>query len=413
MIHAMEEPIQEDPGTLSAIGWYVHLPFCRVKCGYCDFYSLPTIAELIDDLVDAIGEEIRRRDPQRPVETVFIGGGTPTELSPPALQSILRSIADRLGRVAEWTVEANPTSTDELKLDALIRAGVNRISFGAQSFRPEELRVLDRHHDPRHIGVSVRAARRAGFDNLNLDLIFGIPGQSLSGWRDTLTRALDLGPDHLSCYALMYEEGTALTQLRRKGRIIPCDDDLEADMFELTIEQLTSAGFDHYEISNFALPGRQCRANVIYWENREYLGIGPSAVSYLDGIRCKNVADVRAYVERMRSDPAAVQVEGERLSPPARAGETAVQMLRLSRGIRVDRFSLLTGYDPRTLFAAPIEALSEQRLLQADEHSIRLTRRGMLLANHVMREFLVDEKDINRTPVRTGSASSNHPRQLT
>lgn len=341
-------------------------------------------------------------DPLRPVESIFIGGGTPTELPSDALDSILGAVRERTGPVREWTVEANPTSADQLKLDILIQQGVNRVSFGAQSFHPEELKVLERLHDARHIGDSVRAARAVGFDNLNLDLIYAIPGQTLVTWRDSLRRAIDLETEHLSCYALMYEPGTSLTKQRTQGKIISCDEDLEAEMFELTIEELTSVGFEHYEISNFAKSSRRCRANVIYWENHDYLGIGPSAVSYLDGERRKNVPDVRRYVELMSSDPSAIIVEREQLPPRDRACETAVQMLRLTRGIDIESFRVRTGYDPLELFAEPIDQSRENGLLVCGDEFIQLTRRGMLLSNRVMAEFLLDAKPQEVVDARAG-----------
>lgn len=421
-----------------AIGWYFHLPFCTTKCGYCDFYSLPTIPALTDGLTHALLAELSLRDPGRPVETIFVGGGTPTVLPAEALGTILRRIARRAGQVAEFTVEANPSSTDELKLDLLRGCGVNRVSFGAQSFDPAELAVLERIHDPRHIFESVAAARAAGFNNINLDLIYAIPGQTVESWRNTLRRAIDLGAEHLSCYALMYEPGTSLTRLRHQGRVIPSEENTEAEMFDCTIDILTAAGFEHYEISNFARPGRRCRANIIYWENREYLGIGPSAVSYLDGVRRKNVPDVRRYVEAMTSDEtptgtisndatrhatishdasstgeasiaasphrarlshlpsrppdpcAAIIHEQEQLSPIERAGETAVQMLRLTDGVSYDRFRTITGHDAAALFADRAAEFARLGLLNADNRGFRLTRRGLLVANRVMQEFLAD-----------------------
>ncbi|RIK66332.1 MAG: coproporphyrinogen III oxidase [Planctomycetota bacterium] len=401
-----------------AIGWYFHLPFCTTKCGYCDFYSLPTIPALTDGLTHALLAELSLRDPGRPVETIFVGGGTPTVLPAEALGTILRRIARRAGQVAEFTVEANPSSTDELKLDLLRGCGVNRVSFGAQSFDPAELAVLERIHDPRHIFESVAAARAAGFNNINLDLIYAIPGQTVESWRNTLRRAIDLGAEHLSCYALMYEPGTSLTRLRHQGRVIPSEENTEAEMFDCTIDILTAAGFEHYEISNFARPGRRCRANIIYWENREYLGIGPSAVSYLDGVRRRNVPDVRRYVEAMTSDEtptrtssittppqgtsrsllpslqsdpcAAIIHEQEQLSPIERAGETAVQMLRLTDGVSYDRFRTITGHDAAALFADRAAEFARLGLLNADNRGFRLTRRGLLVANRVMQEFLAD-----------------------
>lgn len=371
-----------------SVGWYVHLPFCTTKCGYCDFYSLPTIPALVNELVAALRGELLARDPGRPVATIFVGGGTPTVLPAEALETVLRLLAERAGPVAEFTVEANPSSTDELKLSLLRRVGVNRISFGAQSFQPEELRVLERIHDPRHIAESVMAARAAGFDNLNLDLIYGVPGQTFERWRDNLRRAVDLGPEHLSCYALMYEPGTSLTRLKKEGRLLAAEEDLEADMFEMTIDELTAAGFEHYEISNFARPGRRCRANVIYWENREYLGIGPSAVSYVDGLRRKNVADVRRYIEGLRADPRSIVAEEERLDSLRSACETAVQMLRLTAGIDLAAFQARTGYDAAQLFSEAAERLAGLGLVERTPGAIRLTRKGMLVSNRVMMEFL-------------------------
>lgn len=394
----MRTSIQGNLDSGSHIGWYLHLPFCRTKCGYCDFYSLPTISGLIGDLVRSILAELSQRAPRRPVETIFIGGGTPTELPPKALETLLAGVAERAGPVSEWTVEANPTSAPKSKLEVLRRLGVNRVSFGAQSFRPDELKMLERLHDPRHIGESVRAARAVGFENVSLDLIYAIPGrkspavppQTLSRWRDSLRQAIDLDPDHLSCYGLMYEPGTALTRSRDQGDIIPCADTVEADMFEMTIEELGAAGYDHYEISNFAKPGRQCRANIIYWNNLEYLGVGPSAVSYLDGMRQRNVPDVRSYVQLMQSDPGAIAAEHEQLAPLAHACETAVQMLRMTRGIDVSQFQTQTGFDARDLFARPIQRFSQLGLLKSDDQTIHLTRRGLLLANSVMADFLIE-----------------------
>ncbi|MCK6455108.1 MAG: radical SAM family heme chaperone HemW [Phycisphaerae bacterium] len=377
------------------IGWYVHLPYCTTKCGYCDFYSLPTRPEKIPELVTAIQREADARDPHRPIRTVFIGGGTPTVLPAEALRAVLEPIRRRLGEpdagAVEFTCEANPSSADELKLDLLRELGVNRLSLGAQSFNPDELRVLERIHDPAHITEAVRLARRAGFDNVNLDLIFAVPGQTRRSWLDSLNRAMDLAPEHIACYALTFEEGTALTKQKRMNLVRPCDEELEAELFESTIDHLTAAGYEHYEISNFARPGRRCRHNLIYWNNEEYLGLGPSAVSYLDGVRTKNIADVFRFTAAWLNgdDPGdRVVVEREFLDPPHRARETAFQMLRLIEGIRFDDFRRATGYDAPALFSEPIERNVRTGLLERRDGSVRLTRSGLLLANRVMQDFL-------------------------
>ena len=388
-----------------SVGWYVHLPFCRTKCGYCDFYSLPTINALVPQLVESLIAELRLRDPQRPVRTIFVGGGTPTELPAESLEALLGAIGRTAGPVAEWTVEANPSSATDLKLDLLRRNGVNRISFGAQSFFEDELAVLERIHNPAHISDSVTAARRAGFTNINLDLIYGIPGQSLDRWHASLDQAVALEPAHLSCYALMYEPGTALTRQRAQGRVSPCDESLEVEMFESTIERLKAAGYEQYEISNFARPGRQCEANLIYWRNEEYLGIGPSAVSFLDGARTRNVADVRKYVQTGGSDPDTIIIERERLTGARAAAETAIQWLRLTCGIDRAVFRERSGHDARALFASAIATGAAAGLVEVSESAIRLTRRGQLLSNYVMRLFLDDVDEPGPAAVGPGVIS--------
>ncbi len=373
--------------TKPAIGLYVHLPFCTTKCGYCDFYSLPTLPDQIAGLVESLDAESTQRDPGRPIETVFIGGGTPTVLPADALACVLSRIRQTAGEVPEFTCEANPSSTDELKLELLKRHGVNRISFGAQSFHPDDLTVLQRIHDPSDIGESVRAARMAGFDNVNLDLIFGIPGQPPARWRETLRRAIELEPDHLSCYSLMYEPGTQLTKLRQQGALSPCNEDHEIEMFEMTGDVLASAGYQRYEISNFARPGRECRANIIYWENREYLGIGPSAVSYLDGVRRKNIADIRRYVERRGGTMGDIVAESEQLSPQDRALETAMQMLRLSTGINRRRFFEITAFEADPLLGDRLMPFVELGLVESGAQGWRFTTPGLMVSNRILSEL--------------------------
>lgn len=384
----MEKTAQNSAPVSSPIGWYFHLPFCRSKCHYCDFYSEAIDRRDMSAFVAALLLELRLRRPARAVDTVYIGGGTPTVLPDDQLYKILDAIAGVAGPVTEFTIEANPESVEEGKLRRAVAYGVNRLSLGAQSFVADELALLGRCHEPQDIARAVQCGRAAGVANLGLDLIFAIPGQSLGSWRTNLLAAIELEPQHLSCYALTYEEGTRLAQLRNDGKHRPADESLEAEMFELAIHELMAAGYEHYEISNFAKPGCRCRANEIYWDNREYLGVGPSAVSYLDGVRRRNVADVRRYVEGLRVDPSCVVEEEERLSPLERAGETAVQMLRLTRGIDPDLFRQLTGFDAYELFAVPIARFVQLGLMKAEPSSIHLTRRGMLVANQVMVDFL-------------------------
>jgi oxygen-independent coproporphyrinogen-3 oxidase len=287
----------------------------------------------------------------------------------------------------EFTVEANPASLTDAKAGFLRDHGVTRISMGAQSFHKHELHVLDRIHRPEDVAASAEIVRRAGFAHFNLDLIFGIPGQTRGSWEESLRRAIDLGPDHLACYGLTYEPDTPLRERRDAGLLRQVDDDWEAELYLSAIDTLADAGFAQYEISNFARPGGRSLHNLRYWKNLPGIGIGPSAASYLGGRRWRNVPDLARYVACVRSgdDPA---IESETLSALERAGETAMLQLRLVEGIRCRAFATATGFDPHLLFADQIERYTGQGLLDADEERIALTRAGRLLGDAVIAEFL-------------------------
>ena len=374
------------------LGLYVHVPFCPRKCGYCDFYSVvpaegdcrPLAAALLTELQTAVGQrEVR-------VETMFVGGGTPTFLPSPEFDRLFSA----LGRLAakhdpvEFTVEANPASLTAPKAALLRGCGVNRISMGAQSFNRQELEQLDRLHSPEDISAGATIIRQAGFEHFSLDLIFGIPGQTLASWTDSLRRAIELGPDHLACYGLTYEPGTPLRAKLDAGRITPVDEETEVELYLAAIDHLAAAGFRQYEISNFARPDGQCRHNLRYWRNQPGLGIGPSAASYLDGRRWRNVPDVAEYIDRITAGRG-VLAEEETLSPRERAGETAMLQLRLIDGIRCCEFHAQTGFDPLGLFAAPIAEHGARGLLTADADRIALTRRGRPVADAVIADFLL------------------------
>lgn len=374
---------------------YVHVPFCRARCGYCDFYSELYRADAVQPLLNALSTELAGYASQRELalETVFIGGGTPTVLPAEALKQLLHicTIVAR-GRPSEFTVEANPATIDAQKAAVLVSAGVNRVSMGAQSFEPAELSVLERTHRPEQVPETIAICRSAGVRAVSLDLIFGIPGQSLQSWLFSLDQAIALEPEHISCYGLTYEPGTRLHAQAQARRVTPVDPDLEADMYEAAIDRLASAGFAQYEISNFARPGQQCRHNLTYWRNEPYLGVGPSAAGYLAGERYKNVADVAEYVRRIAAgaDP---REETERLPPEKCAGETVMLALRTVEGLSRARFAERFGQDPLTWFAqrnggSAIAQNVANGLLEVTPEAIRLTRRGMLVANDVMAEFL-------------------------
>jgi len=385
---------------------YLHVPFCTTKCGYCDFYSLGGGVQPTGRLVECLLAELTRRLTQfEPVlVTIFVGGGTPTVLGGQELTRLFWSLGQlaSLHPVGEFTVEANPETLDTDKANALLRADVTRLSLGAQSFHPAELAVLERIHDPASLAASVKTARAAGFEQINLDLIFGIPGQTLVSWRDSLRAALELEPTHLACYGLTYEPGTALAARRDRGLVQPCDENLEAEMFCATIDELAAAGFQHYEISNYALPGCRCEHNLRYWRNEPYLGIGPSAASYVNGRRWRNVPHLDRYLQTVEAG-CWPETDVETLDALSAIRETAMLGLRLREGVAVAAVRRRFGVDPLALFRPMIESFSALGLLEADQRFIRLTRRGLMVANEVMAEFLtgqVDEAAISN-PVAT------------
>ncbi len=370
---------------------YVHVPFCRRLCGYCAFYSVIPDDNIIQPLVDALIREIDRSANLQnlAVKTVFVGGGTPTTLPPTQLQRLLKRLRElSIGdSISEFTVEANPATVTPEIAKIMAEAGVNRVSIGAQSFDPADLAVLERSHQPAQVAKTVAICRQAGIARVNLDLIFAIPGQTLKSWRQSLDAALALQSDHLACYGLTFEPGTRLHDQLRQGLIDRPSQDLDADMFELLISTLTDAGYDHYEISNFARPGCRCEHNLCYWHNHPYLGIGPAAAGLIDGIRYKNAEDVVGYTRDVLAGQTPRREE-ERLTNEQRARETAMLELRLAEGIERAAFQDRYKLDPTVFFESAIGKHTARGLLEVTDRHIRLTRAGLPLADVVIVDFL-------------------------
>lgn len=372
---------------------YVHVPFCHTICGYCDFYSEVFDKQAIGPLVDSLLAELATYETAHAfsVDTIFVGGGTPTTLPPELLQKLLTKLASLADRdlPLEFTSEANPATVTPEVAAALVNSGVNRVSIGAQSFDAGELQVLERIHRPPQVAETIRIARAAGIDNVSIDLIFAVPGQSLASWMRNLDAALALNTDHLSCYGLTFEPGTPLHRQLSEGRVRKVDEDLEAEMYEATIERLAREGYRQYEVSNFARPGRECRHNLRYWNNDGYLGIGPSACGFLAdrGLRYRNVPDTAAYVRAIRAGKSP-QIESEELSREAQMRDAAWLGLRQNRGIDRATFRDRYAQDFVDAFPAAVEELRLDGLLEVDDATIRLTRRGLLLGNHVAARFL-------------------------
>ena len=370
----------------SRVGLYIHVPFCRTKCRYCGFYSEPIGAHDVAAVVPAMISEMKRHELGEDVSTVYIGGGSPSCLPPEHLLELVRYASQRCPAAAEFTIEVNPGQVDQKLLAALREAGVNRLSVGAQSFVQRELDFLGRGYSVDSIGRAVQQARKAGFDNISLDLIFAVPGSSLETWKHTLSAAIALEVNHISAYSLTYEERTPLARDRAAGVVEPVDEDTDRAMYELTIDELEGAGIRQYEISNFARAGFECRHNLNYWANGSYVGIGPAAASYLNGTRSTNVANIKEYVRAVTAGETAAE-SGETLIPLERACETAVLNLRRRWGIDLAEFRKLTGFDANELFADPIRTYQEQGLIERTDGRVFLTRQALGIADAILCDF--------------------------
>ncbi|MER7788036.1 radical SAM family heme chaperone HemW [Streptomyces sp. NPDC097640] len=401
------EPMPED-GALPAsalsgaagrpLGFYLHVPYCATRCGYCDFNTY-TATELRgsggvlasrDNYADMVVEEVRLArkvlgDDPRPVETVFVGGGTPTLLAAADLGRMLGAIRDEFGLAegAEVTTEANPESVDTRYLEELRAAGFNRVSFGMQSARQHVLRVLDRTHTPGRPEACVAEARAAGFDHVNLDLIYGTPGESDEDWRASLEAALGAGPDHVSAYALIVEEGTQLARRIRRGEVPMTDDDVHADRYLIAEETLSAAGFRWYEVSNWATSeAGRCRHNELYWRGADWWGAGPGAHSHVGGVRWWNVKHPGAYAQAL-SEGRSPGAGREVLTDEERRVERILLELRLAEGCPLDLLAPAGA-------AAAAKAMADGLLAPEPYGAGRavLTLRGRLLADAVVRDLV-------------------------
>jgi oxygen-independent coproporphyrinogen-3 oxidase len=366
-------------------GLYVHIPFCTSKCAYCGFYSEPVDLHDTGRLMQAILKELSHAD-TRSVRTVYIGGGSPSCLPVSQLAGLVKAIIDQCSDITEFTVECNPGQVIPAMLERLQSLGVNRLSIGAQSFDSQELQCLGRKHNAQIIKTAVHQAREAGFNNISLDLIFAVCGSTQATWQSGLDQAIALNPEHLSVYALTLEQGTPLAEAVEQGRYSAIDESTDRAMYEQAIDTLIRAGYEHYEISNFAKPGCECKHNIGYWQNRPYIGVGPSAASSSSICRTRNFSDIRTYEIAMESGRSPVE-ETVSISPMERICETAVLNLRTKNGIDVKRFKQVTGQDPLVLFAGPIRMHCEQGLLTIEKERIFLTARALPIADYVLCDF--------------------------
>jgi oxygen-independent coproporphyrinogen-3 oxidase len=379
---------------------YVHVPFCARKCAYCAFYSEPSSGDLINRYVAALIREFELVAANLEPKTIFFGGGTPSLLNLRQWEQILRAM-ERLNLTGaeEFTVECNPATVSPDKAKLLRDFGVNRVSMGVQSLDEPLLNCLGRIHTREMVYKSFDILRRAGFGNLNLDLMFAIPGQTMEIWRATATEALALGSEHLSTYEVIYEDDTPLfTQL--KAGEFDVDEDLSCAMYEELVEQATAAGFRQYEVANFArdktfnlqpstldVPSYACRHNVNYWRGGSFYGLGPSATSYVRGVRTKNWSNTRLYCEQLEKGKRAIESR-EELPPLKRAGETAAFGLRMNAGWAFEAFQRTTHFDLRDGWSAEMNQLVERGWAARDAQHFRLTSQGLRFADSAAEMFL-------------------------
>lgn len=380
---------------------YIHIPFCTTKCTYCAFNTYTNLDDLIPRLVQAVAREAElvARSVGRPaVGTIFFGGGTPSLLTVEQFAHMMAALNRHYDVLpgAEITLEANPNDLNTDYLTGLRRLGLNRISIGMQTTIASELALFARRHNNDAVALAVTAAHRAGFDNLNLDLIYGVPHQTIESWSASLEAAIALKPQHLSLYALGLEEGTPLKKWVDRGQVAAPDDDVAADMYELASERLDEAGYQQYEISNWARPGYESRHNLQYWLNLPYIGLGPGAHGFAGGVRYATVLSPQRYVQALEAaeEPLAFPLspavsESTRLDADTEIAETLIMGLRLTQhGIERAEFRQRFGVDVVDRHRAIIDKYVGYGLLEYDEQRLRITRAGRMLSNAIFRELV-------------------------
>jgi oxygen-independent coproporphyrinogen-3 oxidase len=412
--HANIEPIQGQPqgphspaslplaptchvSALEAVSLYLHIPFCHTRCHYCDFNTYAGILPLREPYVRALLTEIElagtlaqhTNGKLRRARTIFFGGGTPSLLSVDQITRLLNACrqAFAVDEEAEVTLEANPGTLSQEHLSGLRAAGVNRLSMGAQSFDAELLHILGRIHSPEEIRQALHNARAAGFTSINLDLMFGLPTQTMQHWRETLDQALALHPEHLSLYSLIIEEGTPFFDWTQEGSIVPGDEDLCADMYEYADERLQAEGYENYEISNWAMTEHRSRHNLTYWHNLPYLGMGAGAYSYFAGRRFSNVREPLEYI-RLLKERQRPEAESESVGRAQEMSETAFLGLRTAAGIHLPTFEQRFGESFAQFAGNRLQYVTEAGLLEQTDEWLRLSKRGRLLGNEVFLRLL-------------------------
>ncbi|MFB4164867.1 radical SAM family heme chaperone HemW [Alteribacillus sp. JSM 102045] len=382
---------------MTAKAIYVHIPFCKQICYYCDFNKFYLDNQPVDSYIEALESEIKDafliNHNRESIKTVYIGGGTPTALNGKQLEKVILAVkkyAPLLSDELEFTVEVNPGEADLEKLKIMRKHGVNRLSIGVQSFDNNLLKKIGRSHSAEEVWKTVKDAQKAGFENISIDLMFGLPGQTSEIWQNTITNALKLNIPHISAYSLKIEEKTMFYNWYRQGKLRTLPEDIEAEMYEEMVSRLNRAGYEAYEISNFAKSGFESMHNQVYWENKEYFGFGAGAHGYLNGVRYSNIAPLTHYIRALQEKKTAVKYS-HRVSKQEMMEEEMFMGLRMKKGVKEKNFKQKYGCSYFEIFSKAIQELKDKKLLLDTGWSLHLTESGRLLGNEVFERFLLTE----------------------
>ena len=376
---------------MKEVSLYIHIPFCKQRCFYCDFPTFAGKERFREEYVEALIKEIEDKCSNYLIKTIFIGGGTPSYLEEKELEKLLIAVSKlNLSDKLEYSMECNPGTVNEEKLKIMKKYGINRISFGLQSCNNQLLKKIGRIHTFKEFLENYNLARKVGFNNINIDLMYGLPNLTIQDWKNTLEKICELKPEHISAYSLIIEEGTAFYKLYEKDKLeLPSEDD-ERVMDKLTKDILKSNGYHQYEISNFALPGKECEHNKVYWSLEEYIGVGSASSSYIDGYRLVNISNINDYIEKINNNISVV-IDKYENSIEDEMEEFVFMGLRMVSGIDLLKFKKKFGVDINSIYKEVIEKNIKDGLLVVEENKMFLTAKGMELSNSVMSDFILDK----------------------
>jgi oxygen-independent coproporphyrinogen III oxidase len=374
---------------MKEVGLYIHIPFCKQKCSYCDFNSYVCDEDKVQSYIDALIKEIKmyNKQAQFKFKTVFFGGGTPTFIHYKHIEAVMDEIKPYIVEDAEISMECNPGTVNLESLKEYKKMGINRLSIGLQAWQPELQKALGRIHNTEQFLTNLEQAREAGFENISADLMFALPGQSLEMWLETVERVASLGLKHISCYSLKVEEGTPFYNLYQRNELKLPEEELDREMYHSGIDLLNKKGLKQYEISNFAVPGYECKHNLIYWENKEYLGVGAGSHSKLDGVRFNNFKSIGAYIEQINNKTIPIE-EKNIITVEEDMWETIILFLRLNKGLDIHYFNNKYKVDFMGKYTTAINKIMKNKLAEIVDNHLMLTALGMDISNSVFIEFL-------------------------